>query len=258
MDKPREMPTSTIETESPIASPTQSPENSVGPAQPPSIPVSITPVTLDMENGLTWTECVLPYRDYSYVTPDMELIVNCLNMEFPSLGNYDEKIFGEAIEGVGGGDNYRLVIGSDVYETRHTQIDITTYNYELLKNGTLIAQTEAQYFTSAPNRSLGNIGGKAVWEILAEPPAIIVEGDNFNESYQLEGSFFPYEIQGKLLYIAQKNEKFRIIYDEEAIGPEFDEISMRYCCAEMSVSYGQGQYWFLGRREGTQFVIAIQ
>ena len=198
-EKPTEMPitttilpTSAVKTEPTITSSSQSPENSEQPTQIPSVPVSMTPITLIMENGLTWTECILPYRDYSYVTPDVDLIASCIGMDFPSLDDYDKKIFGEPVEGVGGGNNFRLVIGSDIYETSHTQIDITTYNYELLKNGLVIAQTDARFFTSAPNRSLGNIGGKAVWEILTEPPAIIVDGVNFNERYQLEGSFFTY------------------------------------------------------------------
>ncbi|MCJ7433997.1 MAG: hypothetical protein MUO77_10970 [Anaerolineales bacterium] len=247
-DKPTETPVTTTNLPTSIVKP----EPIITP-----IPISMTPATLVMENGLTWTECVLPYRDYSYVAPDMELIASCLNMDFPSLDDNDQKIFGERVSGAGGGDNFRLIIGSDVYETRYTQVDATTYNYELLKNGTVIAQTNAFFFTFAPNRSLGNIGGKSVWEIIAEPPVIIVDGVNFNERYQLEGSFFPYEIKGKLLYIAQKNGRYGIVYDEKTIGPEFDEISMAYCCAEISVSYGKGQYWFLGRREETQFVVAI-
>jgi hypothetical protein len=61
-----------------------------------------------------------------------------------------------------------------------------------------------------------------------------------------------------LLYIAQKNAKYTIVYDNEVIGPAFDDISMAYCCGYRSVAYGQGQYWFLGRREGTRYVVLIK
>ncbi len=222
----------------------------------PSAPM--TPVTSSMENGLTWTECILPDREYSAATEDIELIADCLNKEFPSLGESDKKIFGERIAG-DAGDNFRLAIGSDVYETKYnSQGDGIHYDYELLKNGAVIAQTKASFATFPPNLNLANIGGKAVWEVAAEPHVIFVDGVNFNEKYQLEGSFFPYEIKGKLLYIAQKSGKYHIVYDEKNIGPEFDEISMAYCCAEASVYYGQGQYWFLGKRDGKQFAVAIE
>ena len=236
----------------------QAPTPSVPPTQIPSPAAPMTPVTLALENGLTWTECNLPDGEYSSANSDLELIAQCLDLDFPSLGDNDKRIFGERIEGTGGGDNFRLVIGSDTYETKYTVLDATTYDYELLKNGTVIAQTKASFFVFPPNRNLANIGGKAVWEIVADPPAIIVDGVNFTETHQLEGSFFPYEIKGKLLYIAQKGGKYSIVYNNKVIGPEFDQISMAYCCAEMTVFYGQGQYWFLGSRDGKQFAVAIR
>ncbi|MBI9051269.1 MAG: hypothetical protein JEZ00_17735 [Anaerolineaceae bacterium] len=254
---PAIVPTLAEITEATVPPSPQSPENAAQSDQIQSNPVPMTPITLVLENGLTWTECALPDRHFAYVTPDMEEISNCLNMTFPSLDETDKNRFGERLADEGGADDFRLFIGSDTFETRHTNVDGFTYNYELLKNGTVIAQTDALYEVFPPNQSLANIAGKPVWEIIAPPAVIIVDGVNFNEKYQLDGSFFPYEIKGKLLYIAQTNEKYHIVYDDKTVGPEFDELSMAYCCADMSVSFGSGQYWFLGKREGMQFVVAI-
>ncbi len=103
-----------------------------------------------------------------------------------------------------------------------------------------------------------NIRGKLVWELLADPPVIIVDGVNFNEKYQLDGSYYPYEINGKLIYIARKGDKFQIIYENEAVGPKFDNVSRAYCCAGMSVMRGGGQYWFIGERDGARYIVLIQ
>ena len=231
------------------------------PAQFPVLPTQDTgslvagaPHVIALGNGLTWTECVLPYRDYSHVKSDTELISNCLNMDFPRWNDSDRNKYGERILGVNG-DDLQLAIGNDLYETRHTQSGAR--DYALLKNGTVIAKATAYFFTFDPNRNLGNLGGKLVWEIISDPPAVIVDGVDINREYQLEGSFFPYEINDKLILIARKDGKYRVMFDGKAIGAEFDEISMAYCCAKLSVSYGNGQYWFLGRRDGVQYVVAI-
>ncbi len=216
--------------------------------------VSSTPTTIIFENGLTWTECILPSRDYFHTKADIQLITTCLGMELPAWDDSDRAKHGERVRGING-DNLRLVIAEDTFETRYTQSN--PYDYELLKNGVVIATATAHFVTFDPNQSLGVLGGKLVWEVISEPPALIVDGINFNEKYQLEGSFFPYEIKGKLIYLARKNGKYHIEYDEQAVGPNFDEISMAYCCATLSVTCGKGQYWFLGRRDGVQYIIAI-
>ncbi len=165
--------------------------------------------------------------------------------------SYGQRIRGDAL------DDLRLIIGSDVYEANGTWHP-HTIDYELFKNGAVIARASATFTTFDPNRALRNIGGKPVWELISEPPVIFVDGVNFNEKYHLDGSFFPHSIKDKLIYIAKKENQFQIVYDGKPIGPEFDEISMAYCCAKFSVIEGNEQYWFLGRRDGMQYAIAIR
>jgi len=219
------------------------------------IPVSGTPISVITEDGITWTECVAPYQDYTRQMPSMEFAAKCLNMEIPFWSDNDKKITAERIEGENGSD-LRLVIGHDVFLAKHLSTN-GCCDYEFYKNGNLIMNASAPLLTFDPNRNLWNIGGKSVWELIAEPPVIIVDGVNYNEKYQLEGSFFPYAINNKLLYIAKKNGKYQIIYGEKVIGHEFDEIPMHYCCMYPTVWRGRGEYWFWGRLEGTYYVVGI-
>lgn len=230
-----------------------------------SIPISGTPATIAMEDGLTWTECIVPPFNFPHESEDFEFATACLNMDWLGWDNYDmelngQRLRGERISGDGenNGSNLRLIIGKDIYETHY--INTNEWNdYELLKNGESIAKARAYSYrvTGERNLKLWNIGGKSIWEIYSEPPAIFVDGVNQNEKYQLEGSYFPHDIKNKLLYIARKNGKYSIIYNEKIIGHEFDQIFMSYCCASTSVLYGQGQYWFWGRVDGTYYVVAI-
>jgi hypothetical protein len=206
----------------------------------------------------------VPYFNHPHETADFKFATDCLNMEWPGWDDYGIEINGqrlreERLDGDGEhGANLHLVIGKDVYETIYMNIDGQNH-YELLKNGLAIAKaTACPYCTIGdPNLKLWNIGGKSVWEVFTEPPAIFVDGVNLNEKNNLEGSYFPYDIKQKLIYIAKMNNKYHVIYDEKVIGHEFDRIFMMYCCASTSVLYGHEQYWFWGIREGTYYVVAI-
>lgn len=219
-------------------------------------PVTITPIAVFSENGITWTECIAPYRDYARDEATIDFAVDCLDMDPPRWDDHDRQIAGERIEG-GNGSDLLTVIGDDVFLAKH-ESTFGCCDYKFLKNGEVILEASAPFYTFDPNRHLWNIGGKAVWELIAEPPVIIVDGLDYNREYDLQGSFFPYAINDKLLYIALKNDRYQIIYDGKAIGHEFDEIYMKYCCSETTVMYGSGHYWFWGKWNGTYYVVGIK
>jgi len=186
----------------------------------------------------------------------MEFLAKCV--EIPTRNEDDKKRLGERVDYQNATNDWRISIGNDEFETRINDISQGCCSYKLLKNGEVILEMSPGFMTSNPNRGFWNIGGKLVWELAGYTTVIVVDGVDYNEKYQLEGSHFPYEIKGKLIYIAKKNGKFHIVYDEKTIGPEFDAISMAYCCSMISVYYGSGQYWFVGRRAGTMYVVSIQ
>jgi hypothetical protein len=163
---------------------------------------------------------------------------------------------GERIMGSNGSD-LRQVIGNDVYLVKHDGTN-GCCDYQLLKNGMVLLVRSAPLITFDPNRNLWNMDGKLLWELVTEPPTIIVDGIDLNEKHGLEGIFHPYTIGSKLLYIARQNGKYQVVYDEKALGPEFDEIYIKYCCATTKIYYGAGRYWFWGKRAGTYYVVSIQ
>ena len=221
-----------------------------------AISFSGIPAVIPIDNGLTWSECVVPFEDYARTISDMEFLARCI--EFPTWNEDDKKRLGEQIDHQNSTYDWRITIGNDHFETRINDISQGCCSYKLVKNGDVILEMSPGYVTSDPNRRFWNIGGKLVWELAGNTKVIVVDGVDYNEKYQLEGSHFPYEIKGRLIYIAKKNARFQIVYDEKTIGPEFDEISMAYCCGMISVYYGSGQYWFVGRRGGTMYVVSIQ
>lgn len=227
--------------------------------QSSSIPMSGTPTIIVMENEITWIECVLPSKDYAHSAPDEEFASKCLNMQIPVWDDNDRKMAGEWIATATSSQNAVLkqIIGSDVFLVKQDGTN-GCCDYEFLKNGQVIIKTHASLVTFSPSQHLWSIDGKAVWELITDPPTIIVDGVDFNEKYRLEGIFKPYSIHNKLIYIAKQNGKYHIVYNEKIIGPEFDEIYIKYCCGTTNVRYGKGQYWFWGKRDGTYYVVGIR
>jgi hypothetical protein len=218
--------------------------------------VSVTPTIISLEQGITWTECIAPVKDYAKHMPDDEFALHCLGSERPVFDDKDRSVMGERIEGSNGSD-LKQVIGNDVYLVKHDGTN-GCCDYQLLKNGSVLLSTHASLITFDPNVNLWNFGGRLVWELITDPPTIIVDGVDFNQKYKLEGIFQPYLIKDKLLYIAKKDGKYHIVYAEEVIGPDFDEIYIKYCCATTKVNYGGGRYRFWGRRGDTYYVVEIQ
>jgi len=209
---------------------------------------------IPMDNGLTWSECVVPNRDYSRETADIEFLKSCI--ETPIWGEDDKKMVGERVGGREGDADLQITIGNDFFETKHDNSK-ELWTYVLIKNGELILKIKPSFMAYDPNRNFWNIEGKLVWELAGQTAMIVVDGVNYNEKYELEASYFPYEIKGKLIYIAKKNGKYQVVYDNRVLGLEFDEIQMAYCCSMASVYRGSGQYWFLGRSGGTKFIVSI-
>jgi len=183
-------------------------------------------------------------------------------MKLPVWQEEDIQRLGERFyRSAGSLQDLRLVIGKDVYETKHQD-----YQYELMKNGTTIAIENSIFSAFDPNQALLNAGNKIVWELVGFNSnqtelisTVIYDGANLLDKYSLEGAYIPYVINDKLIFVAKKAGRFYVMYDAQHLGPEFDEISIGYCCssAAYSIWRAQGQYWFWGTRDGKYFIVAL-
>ncbi len=272
------LPVAVVATNTPplLASPTQTPvpatttpipaTNTPAPATatpPPAtetLTASLTQTVARLDNGLTWTECVVPFRDYAMVNSDLELLTQCVKL--PDLKNQeDKKIVGERVEQTQAMSDFKITIGKDRFETRMVTNENTgccTFKYDLIKNGAVILTKKADFVTYDPNMGLWKIGGKLVWELGGWTSDIIVDGVDYNEKYQLQGSYKPYAIHDQLLYIAKAHDKYQLVYADKRFGPEFDDISMPNCCGMIHLFRANGQYWFVGSRAEKKYLVSIQ
>jgi hypothetical protein len=219
--------------------------------------VTVIPTTVVLDNGLAWTECEVPTHEYG-LGPDEEILVRCAPK--PIWAAADQQRMGQKKDSLYPTfSDLQITIGTDRYETRLMNWDKEgCCRYQLIKNGAVISEIKTVFGAVDPNINFWNIAGKFVWEIASFPRSLlIVDGVNSAEKYQLEGAYFPYEIQGKMIYIAQKSGKYQVMYAEKPIGPEFDKISMPYCCGLTKLRYGSGQYWFVGSHAGRMVLVSI-
>ena len=111
-----------------------------------------------------------------------------------------------------------------------------------------------------PNISLRDVTGTVAWEFVGElEKTIIYGGKDVRAPYDLDAAYRPYGIDGKLVFVGEKDGLRFVMVDGKRIGPEFDEIIVAYCCEPVmySVRFGEGRYAFWGTRGGRHYVVEL-
>jgi len=132
--------------------------------------------------------------------------------------------------------------------------------YTLYMNGDPVKTLWGEFTAFSPNISLQDLNGKVVWEFADHKRAAIVyDGKDLRRLYGLDKAYKPYALSGKLIFVGEKDGKFFVVYDGVRVGPNFDRITVAYCCEAVlySVRAGQGRYLFQGIREGQPYLVEI-
>ncbi len=216
-------------------------------------PATTLPLVAPEAAGLRWRECGL---DAGY---DPRQAEKCFGQPVPNAFSADgEKTnFGTRYAA----DDLRLTIGAEVYETAHRAGSRPNQDCFALQHGAEKLYTLCGQFTShSPNILLENIQGKVAWEFVDHTMGTIVyDGQDLRQVYDLDAAFRPYQLNGQLIFVGKKAGRYFVVYDGQKIEPDFDEISIAYCCEPVlwSVQFGQGRYVFWGHRDKQTYVVEI-
>jgi hypothetical protein len=213
------------------------------------------PLVTKRIGNLTWQECEISKATYegkfkpapAACYRKLRTSMQFTNRDRQNLGVHDLSA-----------DGIELRIGKDVYRTAPSGMDA---NYVFTRNGAAIAKLTSEFVTFSPNRSLQNVGGKAVWEFAGAPETftVLVEEKDMRASAQIQQAYEPYGINGKLIFVGQKDDRFFVMYDGQKIGEEFDQIFIAYCCepAAYTVHQGDGAYLFQAKRGDRYYLVRI-
>lgn len=208
------------------------------------------------EHNLEWHECELPKDDYL----NRFAAENCLGIEKPSIDSSNILLQAERIKTPSLID-LKLTVGNDIYETRHEPLEGMGMKYKLFKNDRLLASATANFTTFDLNRSLFEYKGNIVWELAdANNPTVFVNKNNLREKCGFDAVFYPYVLNEKLIFSAKDDGEHIIVYDNEIIGPRFDDIHIAYCCgpARYTIHRSRNIYWFWGVRDNNYYVVVIK
>jgi plastocyanin len=233
----------------------------VGPVQPENtatLVISPTPTYVPQKTEIIYQEVGIMWQECSITYPIWDVAQACLGLMLPDWSEEDRQRLGEQKDGIG---PIRQTIGNDVYETtdtdKHNRMET---EYVLLKNNEVITTITGTQWAYDPNQSLIDVGGKIAWEFADhEHPTVIYDGKDVRGEYNVEAAYRPYDVGEKLLFVAQKDGKYFVVYDGQKLGPEFELIQIAYCCepAMYSIRRLQGQYWFWGSRNGQNYIVVI-
>ncbi len=220
----------------------------------PILPSPLRAVTPE-QAGLVWQECELPIPALASNSPRSDESDACFGRPAPTLvaDNQDNAV--QFIDKT----HLRMTVGRDVYEARADELMAVTV-YTLLKNGSPIRSLIGLGDTLWLRMFLSNMDGHIAWGIANENPAtIIYDGKDLRQLYGLDQAHAAYGLAGKLIFVAQKDGKYFIVYDGQKVGPDYDQMTIGYCCETIlyTARGGQGRYQFRGRRGGKGYIVEI-
>ncbi len=232
--------------------PTTPPVAYPGQTTPPAPPTgaSIVSKTSFAERGLIWRECEVSEEAYT----DWRQAEACFGQAPPSWSEEDEQRFGTRTS-----RGLRLAVGDDVYEVRDHDLNVIRWS-TLTKNGWPVHVLPGGALVHPANISLQTVSGKVAWEFAGElQKTVIYGGKNVRALYGLEAAYRPYGIDGKLIFVGERDGASFIVIDGKQMGPEFDEIIVAYCCEPVlySVRLGGGRYAFWGTRRDRHYVVEL-
>jgi len=212
--------------------------------------------------GLAWRECEAG-------VPNFDLQEACFGQRFLRRTAAEE-----AGRGTRDGDALRLSIGADTYEALDVGLGLCVY----LKNGRPVSLLRSEQPEGWPAAiSLVDVGGKAALEFDRDGhmttvshngasmavhdgrATILYDGQDVCSLYGLDAAYRPYEMAGKLLFIARKDGRYFIVYDGRRMGPVFDCIALanRGGPDPSLPQCGGGRFWFWGLRGGQLYAVEV-
>lgn len=224
--------------------------------EPTLKPTSMLPPTPSLTGvGLNWKECPVikgsPEEGLNWAE-----VETCFGHSMPLWSDEENANFGAQVDM----ENFRIVIGNDVYETKLTDNSFPSQKYTLYKNDDIVQSLSGEFTSDPPNRSLQNVGGKVAWEFSdGNTATIIFDGVDVRSLYGIDKAYRPYGLNGKLIFVGKKDSQYFIVYDGQKVGTTFDKIFIAYCCepAAWSVQYGKGTYLFWGSRNEQWYMVEI-
>jgi len=207
------------------------------------------PISTPEAAGLVWQECLLA-EGYGNWRQAQE----CFGLPEPTGEREDGIYYSKRV----GMDNFQLNIGEDVYQTHRIGSLFSFEVYYLSRNQWPISIQLGEFIAHSPNIGLDDVDGKAAWEFVSfDKPTIIYNGRNLRQRYNLDQAFSPYNLNGKLVFLAQQDDSYFVVYDGKRLTPDYEDVVHAYCCEAFMYSPGgrQGAYLFNTKRNGKNYFV---
>lgn len=166
-----------------------------------------------------------------------------------------------------------IQIGDDVYFILTEFLENSIEKFTIYKNNAIVHEFSSESLaTYSPLINVRVIDNKYTVEYIEksydrvqknflEKKKIWQDGvGELTQSYQLQNAISPYEANGKLVFLAQKNDKWFVMFDGKRISTEFERIDFGYCCEPakyMPKAFNYRYYTFFATQDAKQKLIEV-
>ena len=170
-------------------------------------------------------------------------------------------------------ENSARKIGEDLYYVKKQKVDTNLEKFSVYKNNESVYEFSSEPLTSySPLISVRVIENKYTVEYIEkmysrslktflEKQRIWQDGvGEITQHYGLQNAIVPYEANGKMVFLAQKNDKWHVMYDGKQISEEFERIDFGYCCEPakyMPKAFNYRYYVFFATQDSKQKLVEV-
>lgn len=147
------------------------------------------------------------------------------------------------------------------FETNYYKVTIEDYHHTLEKNDEVAWERDLTPGPCNAITGIKTIRNEVAVDYLSLDPQvnsiIVTEANSVNDiliTKDYEDIFAPYEVSGKLIYVASEDDEQFLVYDDEEIGDKYDEIYYACCCEGVKYTVlGNGDYIDFFAKKGSDW-----
>lgn len=169
-------------------------------------------------------------------------------------------------------ENSAKQIGADYFYVLRKRLEKSVEEYSIYKNNEKVYGFSSVFVTYDPLVSVRVIENKYTVEYVEN--SYEQAGNNFSvnkriwqdgvgeiaKKYGMQNVIVPYEVGGKMVFLAEKNDRWFVMYDGERILEEFERIDFGYCCEPavyMPRAFNYRYYVFFATQDAKQMLVEV-
>ncbi|TRZ77609.1 hypothetical protein D4R87_02395 [bacterium] len=128
----------------------------------------------------------------------------------------------------------------------------------------IIYTLRGEEVVETPNHGTYFVNGKIAWEFdnkhqggKTDNSTIIYDGKDLRKEFNIDAAYHLNSIDGKLVFIGEKDNQYFIVYDGKKVDFDLGEINLGFCCSNIPPQWVGDNLTFRAKKDGKAYSVII-